>query len=81
MTFLKNLYSSLYESESSSLMAEITSFLHNLDMPKVNPPIANGLDAPLTLEEIKFSIKAMQNNKTPGPDRFPVDFLKKCINK
>ena len=30
----KNFYSSLYESESSSDMTELTSFLHNLDIPK-----------------------------------------------
>ena len=42
---------------------------------------ANELDAPLNVEEIKSSIKAMQNSKSPGPDGFPVEFLKKFINK
>ena len=59
----------------------MTSFLQNLDIPKVDPITANELDVPLNVEEIKSSIKAMQNNKSPGPDGFPVEFFKKCINK
>ena len=77
----RDFYFSLYESESSSDTTEMTSFLQNLDIPKVDPITANELDVPLNVEEIKSSIKAMQNNKSPGPDGFPVEFFKKFINK
>ena len=68
----RDFYFSLYESESSSDTTKMTYFLQNLDIPKVDPTTANKLDTPLKLEEIKSSIKPMQNNKTPGPDGFPV---------
>lgn len=66
MTFLR-IFSCLYESEASSDMAKMTSLLQNLDIPIVDPLIANGLDAPLSLEEIMRSIKVMQNKKNTWP--------------
>lgn len=75
MQFFKTFYSSLYEFESSSDTAEMTSFLQNLEAPTADPVTASGLDAPLSLEEIILSIKAMQSNKAPGPHGFPVKFF------
>lgn len=72
---VESFYSSLYKSESSLDTAEMTSFFQNVDIPTVDSSVANRLDAPLTLEEIKVSIRAMQNNKTPGLDGFPVEFF------
>ena len=50
----RDFYFSLYGSESSSDMTEITSFLQHLDIPKVDPTTANELDTPLNLEEIQM---------------------------
>ena len=77
----KTFYSSLYDSESPSDTADMTSFLQSLETPEVDHVTAGGLDAPLSLEEVVFSIKAMQSNKAPGPDGFSVEFFKKFTNK
>lgn len=46
-------------------------------IPVINDASKNILNAPLSLEEVLASLKLMQNCKAPGPDGFPVDFLKK----
>lgn len=43
--------------------------------PVIDSDTANQLDSPLSLEEVSNSIKAMQSNKAPGPDRFPIEFF------
>lgn len=58
-------------------MADIQSFLSQLEIPKISPDIASSLDEPLSLEEIASCILTMKNNKAPGPDSFPADFLNK----
>ena len=75
----RDFYFSLYESESSSDTTEMTSFIQNLDIPKVDPTTANELDAPLNLEVIKSTIKAMQNNKTPVPMDSQLNFLRNVL--
>lgn len=52
----------------------MNQFLANLGIPTIDPDQAKELDAPLSLGELKFSIKAMQSNKAPGPDGFPIVF-------
>lgn len=59
----------------------MNQFLANLGIPTIDPDQAKELDAPLSLGELKFSIKAMQSNKAPGPDGFPIEFLKKFDDK
>lgn len=56
-------------------------FLANLENPVTDSGCAIEFDATLSGEEICFSIKAMQSHKAPGPDGFPVKFLKKFIDK
>jgi hypothetical protein len=36
------------------------------------------LEAPFTHEEIDAVVKDFHNNKSPGPDGFNAEFLKKC---
>jgi hypothetical protein len=36
------------------------------------------LDAPFSEEEIWASVRAMPNNKSPGPDGFTWEFFKRC---
>ncbi len=74
-------YSSLYKSESLSDTAEMNTFLDGLNFPVIDSDAANGLDAPLAVEEIILALKSMQNNKAPGPDGFPVEFFKKFHDK
>ena len=74
-------YSSLYESESSPDTTEMNSFLDSLNFPVINPDSAKDLDSPLSVEEITLAIRNMQNNKTPGPDGFSVEFFKRFQDK
>jgi len=74
-------YSSLYKSEFPSNTSNMTKFISNLDNPTIDLEDAKTMDQPLEIEELIQSIKLMQNNKTPGPDGFPVEFYKAFIAK
>lgn len=77
----KSYYSSLYKSEFPTDNIKMDAFLHNLSNPVIDTETASHLDSPLSLEEILNAIKAMQSNKAPGPDGFPVEFLKTFSSK
>ena len=70
-------YSNLYQSEAPPDNILMKQFLDNLDFPMINETSKINLDAPLSLKEVTDSLRLMQNGKAPGPDGFPVDFLKK----
>lgn len=59
----------------------MNQFLDNLENPTIDCDRVKELDAPLSLEELLLSIKAMQSNKAPGPDGFTVEFFKKFGDK
>ena len=71
----KSFYSSLYESEFPTDNTEMNTFLQNLSNPVIGTDTATHLDSPLSLEEVSNAIKAMQSNKAPGPDGFPIEFF------
>lgn len=54
----------------------MNKFLQNLSNPVIDTNTAKQLDCPLSLEEVSNAIKAMQSNKAPGPDGFPIKFFK-----
>ena len=57
----------------------IEDYIKKKSLPKVPKTKHNEL---LTVEELGISLKQMKNNKTPGLDGLPVDFLKvfwKCL--
>ena len=64
----KSFYSSPYTSEFPSDTANMTMFLSELQTPTVET--ADGLDSPLSLEEVIQSVKLMQSSKAPVPDGF-----------
>lgn len=72
---LSSFYSSLYKSEFPSNSTNMNEFLQNLMYPVIDSITANQLDSPLSLESVSNSIKAMQSNKAPGPDGFPIEFF------
>lgn len=76
----KSFYSSLYKSEFPVDTTKMNQFLANLENPTIDSDRAKELDAPLSLEELCFAITAMQSNKAPGPDGFPIEFLKTFID-
>lgn len=77
----KTFYSLLYTSESSTDSSVMNAFLQDLSNPVLASDIADGLDSPLSFVEITNSINAMQSNKAPGPDGFPIEFYKKFASK
>lgn len=77
----KLFYSTLYKSEFPTNTTKMNQFLDNLENPTIDCDRVKELDAPLSLEELLLSIKAMQSNKAPGPDGFTVEFFKKFSDK
>lgn len=77
----KLFYSTLYKSEFPTNTTKMNQFLYNLENPTIDCDRVKELDAPLSLEELLLSIKAMQSNKAPGPDGFTVEFFKKFSDK
>lgn len=70
-------YTTLYKSEAPSDTTFMYNFLDNLVFPGIDYTTTNRLDDPLSLDELLVCLKSMQNGKAPGPDGFPVEFLKK----
>ena len=58
-----------------------TTFLSSLTLPKLDPDDKNILDASISEKEVLDAMKSLQNNKAPGPDGFPIDFLKTFSDK
>ena len=59
----------------------MNTFLQNLSNPVIDTNIARKLDLSPSLEEVSNAIKAMQSNKSPCPDGFPIKFFKTFIGK
>uniref|UniRef100_A0AAR2KU71 Reverse transcriptase domain-containing protein n=1 Tax=Pygocentrus nattereri TaxID=42514 RepID=A0AAR2KU71_PYGNA len=77
----KAYYSDLDKSESLSDDSVMSAFFNELEFPTVDHALAQELESPLTLDEIRAAIKTMQTNKAPGPDGFPLEFFKKFEKK
>lgn len=77
----KEFYSELYTSTFPQDTSNMKEFLDDLEFPSLEDAARDELDKPLQLQEIADAIKNMQNNKTPGPDGYPVEFYKKFSAK
>lgn len=55
---------------------QLTSYLEDIDIPVLTATYRNGLDRPITVEEILKAIKTLQSGKTSGPDGIPVELYK-----
>lgn len=77
----RDLYASLYTSESSSDETQYENFFRSLNIPSIDPETSSGLDEPFTVGEIKCALMSMQNGKCPCPDHFPAEFLKTFADK
>ncbi|KAJ4921827.1 hypothetical protein JOQ06_024653, partial [Pogonophryne albipinna] len=61
--------------------ADRTKFLDDLEFPSITPAQEGELDQPLKPSEIADSIRLIQSGKAPGPDGYPIEFYKTCIDK
>lgn len=73
----KRYYVNLHTLEFLDNNLNMLDFLSNLDIPMIKAEFKDHLEESLQLQEIINSIKSMQNNKTPEPDGYPVEFYKK----
>ena len=78
---INTLFVSFYlKSEFPSDEIQMNTFFQKLDLPRVSPNDNQTLDASFTLPEIKVAINSMNSGKSPGPDRYPVEFYKRFYN-
>jgi hypothetical protein len=68
----KELYSTLYQSESPPNDTDMEMFFEGIIFPKIGNDQTGNLEQPWNISEITKSIKAIQSGKTPGPDGFPI---------
>lgn len=57
------------------------AFLQDLDFPDMSTDAIDQLDSTLTMQELTLALQNMQNNKSPGPEGFPVEFFKAFHNQ
>ena len=70
-------YRNLYTSECKPSEEETDAFFSGLEIPTISDEQKERLDAPLTEDEIRATIRAMKPGKSPGLDGFPVEYYKK----
>lgn len=70
-------YRLLYSSEQTSGYEDFHNFFKDFSLPHVKTDAMQFLDGPISLDEVCDAISAMQCGKSPGPDGFPAEFLKK----
>lgn len=74
---IKQYYSDLYASRDDVLeSADLNNMLCDFAILKLEDKMKEFLDRRLDFEEIGQTVKTMNNDKSPGPDGFPVDFYK-----
>lgn len=64
-------YTELYKEE----VTDITAMENLLSFLKPNDDIASELESDLTVNEITKAIQSMQDNKSPGGDDYPKNFI------
>ena len=58
--------------------SEFSSMLLNLDALLPSHPNLSSLEDPFTAEEIDHVVPSLPTDKSPGPDGFNTNFIKKC---
>jgi len=72
-SYYKRLYSTKLENQE-----EMDNFLDRYQVPKLNREQTNHLNNLITPKEIEAVIKSLPTKKSPGPDRFSVEFCQMC---
>ncbi len=74
ITTIKN--HEFYSSINDPKLTDIQSFLNKINLTSLTKEQVDYLDMPLTLLELHSASMKIPNNKAPGPDGFPAEFLK-----
>lgn len=76
----KEFYMSLYLSEQDTT-PNFGNFFENLDIPSLDQSAVEEIERSITTAELSTAASSLQNGKSPGPDGFPPEFLKKFWHK
>ena len=76
---LERFYSDLYKSKNHDpdIAEKISSFLNNLDIPKLSEEQKISCEGKITPDECFRLLGTFQNKNTPGDDGIPIEFYKK----
>ena len=74
---LENFYSNLYTTAGPI----DSSYITDLDMPRLTNEALSQLEMPLTLAELSLAVKELKNNKASGIDGLPIDWYKVFWNR
>ena len=78
---LKNFYSQLYRAQDESLKElDLDLIFKDIKLSRITNDQATSIEGDLKEEELFESLKNMKNNKSPGIDGFPVEFLLRALN-
>lgn len=66
----------LYTLKMTHTSDELSAYLSPVDFPVLTDMYRDCLDSTITLKEVQVVISSLQTGKTPGPDRFPIEFIK-----
>lgn len=70
----RNHFQSLFSEEREPTLAKVMRTAQSF--PRyVEEEEVEGLQGEITMEEVEKVIKSMAKNKSPGPDRWPIDFF------
>lgn len=72
-------YKKLLSSEDSSEAIEVRDSCRSLFPNKLDADDVMSLSIPISIEEIEGAIKALKDDKAPGPDGLPIEFYKANI--
>lgn len=70
----KQFYDNLYKIEQDADNIGAKRFMDGITLPKLQYEDRELLDADISEMEVLQAINSLQNNKTPGPDGFPVEY-------
>ena len=68
-------YENLYSQKTIDQASHYSPNINNL--PKISDEEKEQLDFQISKAELDFSLRSLKNNKTPGPDGYTAEFLKK----
>lgn len=80
-TEFQNFYEDLYKTEQDEDNYSAKIFLERLPLPKFNTEDKKQLDVEVSEREVLQAINSLQNNKSPGPDGFTIEYYKVFTTK
>ena len=69
-------YRQLYTEQSNTENVNLEDLFKNINTPKLSEEEAEGLEGPVTYNELLQTLKEMKNNKSPGSDGYTAEFFK-----